>query len=80
MSFFFRQTRIGLHGKVFTMYKLRTMRDPQPGEDPMATDALRLTCLGRFLRATRVDELMGVAHLWLGLFEFKPDVLEWRDR
>ena len=56
------------------------MRDPQPGEDPMATDALRLTCLGRFLRATRVDELMGVAHLWLGLFEFKPDVLEWRDR
>lgn len=29
----------------------------RPGEDPMATDALRLTRLGRFLRSTSLDEL-----------------------
>ena len=53
----FRQTRIGLYGKPFTLYKLKTMRDPRPGEDPPTTDAIRLTRLGRFLRATSLDEL-----------------------
>jgi len=57
MSLLFRQTRIGLHGKPFTLYKFKTMRDPRPGEDPLATDALRLTRFGRFLRATSLDEL-----------------------
>jgi len=53
----FSQTRIGLHGKPFTIYKFRTMRAPRPGEDALATDAVRLTRLGRFLRATSLDEL-----------------------
>jgi sugar transferase EpsL len=53
----FRQTRTGLHGKPFTLYKLKTMRDPRPGEDLLATDAIRITRLGRFLRATSLDEL-----------------------
>ncbi len=53
----FRQTRIGLHGRPFTLYKFKTMRDPLPGEDPLATDAERLTRLGRILRATSLDEL-----------------------
>ena len=53
----FHQPRIGLHGKPFMLYKLKTMRDPQPGEDPLATDATRITRFGRFLRATSLDEL-----------------------
>jgi lipopolysaccharide/colanic/teichoic acid biosynthesis glycosyltransferase len=53
----FRQTRIGLHGRPFTLYKFKTMRDARPGEDAMATDAVRLTRFGRFLRATSLDEL-----------------------
>lgn len=57
MSFIFRQTRIGLDGKPFTLYKLKTMRDLRPGEDPLATDAVRITRFGRFLRATSLDEL-----------------------
>ena len=57
LSILFRQTRIGLHGKPFTLYKLKTMRDPRPGEDPLATDAVRITRFGRFLRATSLDEL-----------------------
>jgi sugar transferase EpsL len=53
----FRQTRIGRHGRPFTLYKFKTMRDPRPGEDAMATDAVRLTRFGRFLRSTSLDEL-----------------------
>jgi len=33
------------------------MRDARPGEDAMATDAVRLTRFGRFLRSTSLDEL-----------------------
>ena len=37
--------------------KFRTMRPPRAGEDLLATDAMRLTRLGRFLRSTSLDEL-----------------------
>lgn len=53
----FPQLRIGLNGKPFTLYKFKTMRDPLSGEDAMATDAIRMTRFGRFLRATSLDEL-----------------------
>jgi lipopolysaccharide/colanic/teichoic acid biosynthesis glycosyltransferase len=54
---FFRQTRPGLGGKPFELVKLRTMRQPAPGEDPVRTDAARLTRVGAFLRSTSIDEL-----------------------
>lgn len=54
---FFRQRRPGLHGAPFELVKFRTMRDPRPGEDALATDAERITRLGRFMRATSLDEL-----------------------
>ncbi len=47
----FRQRRPGLHGQLFTLFKLQTMR---PGPGP---DAARLTRVGRWLRATSLDEL-----------------------
>ncbi|MDQ4118089.1 MAG: sugar transferase, partial [Actinomycetota bacterium] len=50
----FRQARSGLHGRVFTVLKFRTMRGPAfPGEP----DEARLTPIGRFLRAGSLDEL-----------------------
>ncbi|BCJ54198.1 UDP-phosphate galactose phosphotransferase [Actinoplanes sp. NBRC 14428] len=52
----FRQARPGLHGRVFTMVKFRTMRDVDPDRG-LITDADRMTRLGRILRATSVDEL-----------------------
>ncbi len=53
----FCQARPGLHGKLFTLRKFRTMRIPRAGEELLATDAVRLTRLGRFLRSTSLDEL-----------------------
>ena len=47
----FRQTRAGRDGRLFTLYKLRTMMSG-PGDD-----AARLTPLGRRLRASSLDEL-----------------------
>lgn len=48
---FFRQVRPGLGGRPFTLVKFRTMR---PGPEP---DDERVTRVGRFLRATSLDEL-----------------------
>ncbi len=56
----FRQERAGLGGRPFMMMKLRTMR---VGE---GTDAERMTRLGRFLRATSLDELPQLFHVLSG--------------
>ncbi len=53
----FRQRRPGLGGKPFTIYKFRTMRVPRADEVYYLTDEQRMTRLGRFLRATSLDEL-----------------------
>jgi sugar transferase EpsL len=53
----FRQQRAGLHGKTFTLYKLRTMTDARDAEGNLLPDAKRLTPFGRFLRSTSLDEL-----------------------
>jgi sugar transferase EpsL len=47
----FKQTRPGLGGRPFVIYKFRTMRSG------LGTDAERLTGLGRFLRRFSIDEL-----------------------
>lgn len=52
-----RQQRPGLHGKPFTIYKLRTMTDARDRQGNLLPDAKRLTPLGRFLRSTSLDEL-----------------------
>lgn len=54
---FFRQTRPGLHGRPFEMIKFRTMRDAVDAQGRPLPDAERLTKLGRFLRASSLDEL-----------------------
>jgi len=50
----FRQPRSGRHGRIFTIVKFRTMREPRyPGE----SDAARTPRFGSLLRATSLDEL-----------------------
>lgn len=55
----FRQARTGLDGRTFILVKFRTMLHSQHGSGVGATasDAERLNRLGRFLRATSLDEL-----------------------
>ncbi|MFJ6197797.1 sugar transferase [Micromonospora sp. NPDC092111] len=53
----FRQVRPGRQAELFTLVKFRTMRlADHPGADPR-DDAVRLTPLGAWLRATSLDEL-----------------------
>ncbi len=53
----FQQTRPGLHGRPFTIYKFRTMRDAVGTDGQPLSDAERMTSLGRILRGASLDEL-----------------------
>lgn len=53
----FRQVRPGFHEKPFVFFKFRTMRDARDSNGRPLEDGLRLTALGRLLRASSLDEL-----------------------
>jgi putative colanic acid biosynthesis UDP-glucose lipid carrier transferase len=55
----FHQRRIGQHGKVFAIYKIRSMHVLEDGADiPQARQGdARITRIGKFLRITSLDEL-----------------------
>ncbi|MCR5329871.1 MAG: sugar transferase [Lachnospiraceae bacterium] len=53
----FRQERPGLNGRIFKLYKFRTMLPPKDGVIDPLQDAARLTPFGRKLRSTSLDEL-----------------------
>ena len=53
----FKQERPGLNGKIFTLYKFRTMTDQRDEEGNLLPDEIRLTSFGKKLRSTSLDEL-----------------------
>jgi sugar transferase EpsL len=53
----FRQVRPGLNGKLFHMYKFRTMSENRNVSGKLLSDEKRLTSFGRMLRAMSLDEL-----------------------
>lgn len=82
---FFRQTRIGLRGRRFSVIKFRTMR--QDAEAQGAVWAVkndpRVTPLGRFMRTTRLDEIPQLWNVLRGEMGFvgprpeRPEFVEW---
>ncbi|WP_303320733.1 sugar transferase [Holdemanella biformis] len=53
----FKQERPGLDGKVFKLYKFRTMTDQKDENGNLLPDEVRLTKFGKMLRSTSLDEL-----------------------
>lgn len=62
----FRQARPGTHGVLFVMFKFRTMSDVRDTFGHLLPDGERLTTLGRFLRATSLDELPELVNVLKG--------------
>lgn len=54
---FFRQNRPGLHERSFQLIKFRTMKELANKQGEILPDEERITPLGRFLRASSLDEL-----------------------
>lgn len=53
----FKQERPGLNGKIFKMYKFRTMTNETDENGELLPDEVRLTKFGKFLRSSSLDEL-----------------------
>jgi lipopolysaccharide/colanic/teichoic acid biosynthesis glycosyltransferase len=62
----FRQQRPGLNGKLFTLFKFRTMRELVGLNERLAPDGERITSFGRLLRSTSLDELPELINVMRG--------------
>ena len=62
----FKQQRPGLNGKIFNMYKFRTMTDARDENGNLLSDEVRLTKFGKALRATSLDELPEIFNILKG--------------
>lgn len=61
----FTQPRPGKDGRIFTLYKFRTMLDPDPSRG-LVTNDQRITTFGRRLRSTSLDELPTLVNVLRG--------------
>ncbi len=70
---FYTQDRWGMSGRKFKAYKFRTMvpgAELHWGLKPAAENDERVTRIGRFLRATAMDELPQLLNIWKGDMSF----------
>ena len=67
---FFSQLRPGRHGRLFTLWKFRTMSDARDVRGFLQPDAVRLTAFGRWLRASSLDELPELWNILRGEMSF----------
>ncbi len=77
----YRQARVGWQGRIFHIYKFRTMREA-PGTDFQSWqrgDGGRVTSFGRFLRRTHLDELPQLLNIIRGEMTFigpRPEMVD----
>lgn len=68
----YKQKRIGLHGKEFTIYKLRSMvkNSEKDGIQWAKENDTRVTRVGKFIRKTRIDEIPQLWNILKGSMSF----------
>ena len=82
---FFRQTRVGLRGRPFSVIKFRTMRQDAEAKGAVwaTKNDPRVTSLGRFMRKTRLDEIPQLWNVLRGEMGFvgprpeRPEFVQW---
>ena len=70
MPLFFWQQRIGMNGRAFLLYKLRTLKEPFDWRGERIPDEQRLSKAGKFLRKWRFDELPQLLNVLVGDMAF----------
>ena len=82
-SGFFRQERVGKHGDLFRIIKIRTMRNDTRHTTTVTTSSdPRITSLGHFFRQSKIDELPQLINILVGDMSFvgpRPDVPGYAD-
>jgi len=79
----YKQKRVGQHGKLFTIYKLRTMIPVHTGSSVSVKGESRITPLGAFLRKYKLDVLPELWNVLIGdmsLVGPRPDVPGYADK
>lgn len=78
----FKQQRVGKDGRLFTMYKFRTMVPHHSGSSVSVAGEDRITPLGKRLRRYKLDELPELWNILIGDMSFvgpRPDVPGYAD-
>ncbi len=79
---FFKQKRVGQKGKLFTIFKLKTMIENNSENHITIKNDARVTKFGKFLRKYNLDELPQIYNVFCGTMSFvgpRPDVKGYAD-
>ena len=79
----YSQERIGLNGKPFTMFKIRSLKGEENASGITLENDERITSFGRFLRTYRLDELPQLLNVFDGSMSLvgpRPDIKGYADQ